>query len=147
MLVVTSVINNFQLKESTTKEAEGQDIPFQDIYLKDKEGIVCVALWGDMVNRFNLGQLVKIAKCKVKVFNHKKKLSTTPSSSSEVCCTKLQSLYICRTEIGRLVLHVLIARRKVFQMKKFFVPFFYNINVYKIWGSAEHYDISLLSFF
>ena len=64
---------------------EPTTLDFQDICLKDKKGKVWVAMWGKMVSPYQVGNLLKITKCKVKLFNGQKKLSTTQSSTSEVC--------------------------------------------------------------
>lgn len=74
----------FQINEPTTKEFGDDTLDFQDVYIKDKKDKVCVALWDKMVSTLKVGQLAKISKCKVKLFNGEKKLTTTQSSTLEV---------------------------------------------------------------
>ena len=74
---IISDYNILQIEEPTTKEFGGDTLDFQDIFLKDKKGKVWVAMRGEMVSPYQVGNLLKITKCKVKLFNGQKKLSTT----------------------------------------------------------------------
>jgi len=60
----------------------------QDITLKDKTANIKVAVWDNMVGTITTGQLLSLTRCRVRLFNDEKKLSTTLSSIAEVCLIK-----------------------------------------------------------
>ncbi|KAJ8300309.1 hypothetical protein KUTeg_021828, partial [Tegillarca granosa] len=69
-----------KVSPATTKTVNEQNVPFQELTLKDKTGKATVAIWEDMVNTFTSGQFVKLSKCRVRLFNEEKKFSTTTAS-------------------------------------------------------------------
>ncbi|KAJ8309655.1 hypothetical protein KUTeg_012793 [Tegillarca granosa] len=72
------------LSPATTKTVNDKDVPFQELVLKDKSTKLTLAVWEEMVDSFEVGQKAKFSKCRVRLFNEEKKLSTTTSSASEV---------------------------------------------------------------
>ncbi|XP_069109299.1 uncharacterized protein [Argopecten irradians] len=68
---------------ATTKRVQDNDVPFQELVVKDSSGQGTLAIWEDMVTTINHGELVKITKCRVRLFNGEKKLSTTRQSNCE----------------------------------------------------------------
>ena len=77
--------------ESTTKPVGGNDIPFQEIFLKDKTGKTKIAIWDKMVNTVEKNQVIKLSNCRVKLFDAEKKLSATTSTECEVFLFDLSS--------------------------------------------------------
>ncbi|KAJ8300275.1 hypothetical protein KUTeg_021794 [Tegillarca granosa] len=73
-----------KLSPATTKTVNDKDVPFQELVLKDKSTKLTLAVWEEMVDSFEVGQKAKFSKCRVRLFNEEKKLSTTTSSASEV---------------------------------------------------------------
>lgn len=73
-----------KLSPATTKTVNDKDVPFQELVLKDKSTKLTLAVWEEMVDSFEVGQKAKFTKCRVRLFNEEKKLSTTTSSASEV---------------------------------------------------------------
>ncbi|KAJ8307953.1 hypothetical protein KUTeg_014495 [Tegillarca granosa] len=74
----------WKLSPATTKTVNDKDVPFQELVLKDKSTKLTLAVWEEMVDSFEVGQKAKFSKCRVRLFNEEKKLSTTTSSASEV---------------------------------------------------------------
>ncbi|KAJ8303727.1 hypothetical protein KUTeg_018650, partial [Tegillarca granosa] len=71
---------------SSTKRLTNSDkeLQFQEIQLKDETGKLKVAIWDKMVDTLSIGQQIKLSKCRVKLFQDEKKLSTTNWSECEV---------------------------------------------------------------
>ncbi|VDI43346.1 Hypothetical predicted protein [Mytilus galloprovincialis] len=80
---------------ATTKPVGGNDVLFQEISLKDSTGKATVAVWDSMVDTIQKGKVINISKCRVRLFNAEKKLSTTKASVLEVVAeSELQELPI-----------------------------------------------------
>lgn len=76
----------FQLSPASKKRVEQNDVKFQEVILKDIDSHATVAVWDSMVNTIEKGECVQITKCRVRLFNEQKRLTTTRSSQCEVCC-------------------------------------------------------------
>ena len=74
----------FQVFVPTNKNVGESQFPYQDIIIKDTSGKIKVAVWDTMVGTLDKGQLVTLSKCRVKLFQEEKKLSTTSSTTLEV---------------------------------------------------------------
>ncbi|VDI28053.1 Hypothetical predicted protein [Mytilus galloprovincialis] len=57
----------------------------KEISLKDSTGKATVAVWDSMVDTIQKGKVINISKCRVRLFNAEKKLSTTNASVLEGC--------------------------------------------------------------
>jgi hypothetical protein len=57
------------------------------VIIKDTDSRATVAVWDSMVNTIEKGECVQITKCRVRLFNGEKRLTTTRSSQCEVCCS------------------------------------------------------------
>ncbi|XP_052079018.1 uncharacterized protein LOC127717284 [Mytilus californianus] len=69
---------------SVTKDINDDTLQLQDIVIKDQSGSVTLALGDKHVNKFEKGQIIKVTKCRVKLFNGDKKLSTTRSTNCDI---------------------------------------------------------------
>lgn len=67
----------------TNKNVEDR-IPYQDVMLKDTSGKIKVAVWDKMVGTLDKGHIVELSKCRVKLFQAKKKLTTTSATTAVV---------------------------------------------------------------
>lgn len=76
---------SIQLSPATKKKVDQNDVDFQEIILKDTDSSATVAMWDSMVNTLEKGECVQITKCRVRLFNEEKRLTTTRSSQCEVC--------------------------------------------------------------
>ncbi|CAC5384757.1 PIF1 [Mytilus coruscus] len=84
-----------EVSPATTKPVGGNDVLFQEISLKDSTGKATVAVWDSMVDTIQKGKVINISKCRVRLFNAEKKLSTTKASVLEVVAeSELQELPI-----------------------------------------------------
>ncbi|KAJ8300482.1 hypothetical protein KUTeg_022001 [Tegillarca granosa] len=73
-----------KVSPSTTKSFNGTELAFQELALKDNTGSATLSVWDQMVNTCETGQLIRVNKCRVRLFNDVKKLSTTRDSTLEV---------------------------------------------------------------
>ena len=73
-----------QIYPASTRPVDGSPVPFQDIVIQDMSGKTTLSLWNEMVDSFEVGQVLKLTKCRVKIFNEEKKLSSTKGSQCEV---------------------------------------------------------------
>lgn len=79
-----------QLSPASKKRVEQNEVDFQEIMLKDTDSHATVAVWDSMVNTLQKGECVTIKKCRVRLFNEQKRLTTTRSSQCAVrCCTHI----------------------------------------------------------
>ncbi|XP_069104360.1 uncharacterized protein [Argopecten irradians] len=67
-----------------TRSTGDKVIDYQEVTLKDSTGSSTLAVWGDMVNQFEKGSLVKFPRCRVRLFNKSKRLTTVPGSTYEM---------------------------------------------------------------
>ncbi|XP_033751794.1 uncharacterized protein LOC117335727 [Pecten maximus] len=58
-------------------------VAFQGMVLKDKDDKTTVAIWEDLVNTIEKGHILQLTKCKVRLFNDEKRLTTTRGSLCE----------------------------------------------------------------
>ncbi|CAG2233893.1 unnamed protein product [Mytilus edulis] len=74
-----------KVSPATTKPVGGNGVLFQEISLKDSTGKATVAVWDSLVDTIQKGKVINISKCRVRLFNAEKKLSTTKASVLEGC--------------------------------------------------------------
>ncbi|CAG2252359.1 unnamed protein product [Mytilus edulis] len=74
-----------KVSPATTKPVGGNGVLFQEISLKNSTGKATVAVWDSLVDTIQKGKVINISKCRVRLFNAEKKLSTTKASVLEGC--------------------------------------------------------------
>nr|XP_034321834.1 uncharacterized protein LOC105342641 [Crassostrea gigas] len=72
-----------KLSPASKKRVEQNEVDFQEVMLKDTDSHATVAVWDKMVNTLQKGECVTITKCRVRLFNEQKRLTTTRSSQCE----------------------------------------------------------------
>uniref|UniRef100_A0A8W8MM39 HIN-200 domain-containing protein n=1 Tax=Magallana gigas TaxID=29159 RepID=A0A8W8MM39_MAGGI len=68
-----------KLSPASKKRVEQNEVDFQEVMLKDTDSHATVAVWDKMVNTLQKGECVTITKCRVRLFNEQKRLTTTRS--------------------------------------------------------------------
>ncbi len=71
----------------------GTEVSVKDVRFKDETGTTTLAIWGDTVENVKKGDSLVVRSCRVRVFGERKKLSTTPDSSVEVCTCYLKGVF------------------------------------------------------
>lgn len=72
-----------KLSPASKKRVEQNEVDFQEVMLKDTDSNATVTVWDKMVNTLQTGECVTITKCRVRLFNEQKRLTTTRSSQCE----------------------------------------------------------------
>lgn len=90
-----------KLSPASKKRVEQNEVDFQEVMLKDTDSHATVAVWDKMVNTLQKGECVTITKCRVRLFNEQKRLTTTRSSQCEICwCLTMKMMMWTIMEIG-----------------------------------------------
>ncbi|XP_069108870.1 uncharacterized protein [Argopecten irradians] len=61
-----------------------REIPYQELKIRDGSGAATLAVWEDDVQQYSVGQLVHFKKCKVMLYQGKKRLTTVRDGQSEI---------------------------------------------------------------